>query len=241
LRALERENAILRSEVTVLRAHPDAAPHPASLQISELTLALRHVSDKLTTTEETLLLRTRELAHAQGDTRTTRHALDGVIRQIDMAQQRERKSNARMRELQQRIRAAEEERKLMDIVVQEYADLVRELDARRSPSSSFTASSLTLASSDSGSGLASDAKLSTTLSEGKLGLRRLLADFGTETARLEDEIARLHAELAAVLAKSEASTKAHEENMDELAELRARLDKVQIDDRSAAQMVSRYM
>ena len=49
---LERENAMLKEEVLILRTHPDSAPHPAALQVPELTLALRRLSDKLTLTEE---------------------------------------------------------------------------------------------------------------------------------------------------------------------------------------------
>ena len=169
------------------------------------------------------------------------------LRQSDMAHDRERASVTRLRELHGRLKAAEEERRLMDIVVQEYADLVRELDAaRRASPASSSASSLTLASSASagshdGAGAPSDAKLAASLAEGRLGLRRLLADFDAEKTRLEDEITRLHGELATVLAGSEAATRAHEECMEELAEAKAQLDKLQSDDRSAAQMVSRYM
>ena len=46
-RHLEQENQRLAEEVALLRAHPDITPHPASLQIPELTLALRTLSESL--------------------------------------------------------------------------------------------------------------------------------------------------------------------------------------------------
>lgn len=244
----ERENAFLRTELSVLRAHPDATPHPAALQVSELTLSLRHLSDKLTAAEGTLLERTRALSLSQAETRLAQHALDGARRQADAAHERERTAVAHVREMYARVKNAEEERRLTDVVVREYADLVRELDAARhaassSPASSSSGSSITLASSvSSGEGAqSSDVKLVNSLAEGKLGLKRLLAEFDTETTRLEDEVGRLHDEMARVLADSEAVKMAHEECLEERAVLKVQLDKLRNDERSVAQKVSRYM
>ncbi|KAI0819096.1 hypothetical protein BC629DRAFT_1719903 [Irpex lacteus] len=116
-------NVAIMSDFQLEEEHP-LALELASLreaalryQIPELTLALRKLSDKLTTTEETLLARTTELAHAQSELGRAEHDRAAILAILAMVQ------------------AAEEERRLADMVLEEYASLVRKLEGRTSKSS----------------------------------------------------------------------------------------------------------
>ena len=52
--ALEQDNALLQAEIQFLRSIPDSSPTTATIQVSELSLALRHVQDKVRLGEEEL-------------------------------------------------------------------------------------------------------------------------------------------------------------------------------------------
>jgi hypothetical protein len=79
------------------------------------------------------------------------------------------------------------------------------------------------------------------LSEGKLGMHRLLEEFNGETDRLEAEIFKLNSELAAAQSLLEAEKASSKRDQAHIAELEVDLDKLRIDDETAAKMVSRYM
>ncbi|KZT09677.1 uncharacterized protein LAESUDRAFT_741912 [Laetiporus sulphureus 93-53] len=230
---LEKENTQLKEELAVLRAHPDTTPHPATFQVQELTLAHRRLSDKLTLTEESLLFRTTELAHARSDLAKARHNVDGAEALASRTRNELKEAQARGRELERRARAAEEERRLADLVVHEYADLVRTLEGRPriSPSSQSFSSSAT----------SSSATLVETLVEGKSGLQRLLEEFNAETERLGAELSRQQDEYALLSAELEAECKRASDDRARLVAAEAALEKYQIDDNTAAKMVSRYM
>ncbi|TFY77590.1 hypothetical protein EWM64_g6419 [Hericium alpestre] len=236
---LQRENAALREELAALHGHPDTSPHPAALQVPEMTISLRRLSDKLTEIEGTLVSRTRELANTLSDVNKLKHEAAGAYQASADVRAREEEAKAREREMHRKVRAAEEERQMMDRVVQQYADLVRTLEGR--PSRSSTASHHVSPGRENGVARASNAALLDGLKDGKLGLQRLLEEFNAETERLEQEIGRLHAELAVVETKREARTKAAEQDRARLAEVQVELEKYRADDKSAAQMVSRYM
>jgi hypothetical protein len=105
-------------EVTVLRAHPDVTPQPAALQISEFTNALRHVSDKLTATEEVLLERSVQLANASSELTRAKARLEASQKSALRARSREEESLSRQRHLEESLRASREDGKMADLVIQ---------------------------------------------------------------------------------------------------------------------------
>ncbi|KIJ59678.1 hypothetical protein HYDPIDRAFT_32902 [Hydnomerulius pinastri MD-312] len=231
--ALEQENARLKEELEFLRENPDVAPHPAVVQVQELTLALRRVSEKIELTELTLRERTGELTHTRSELVKARHDADGAFELAARMRAREEEGKVRERELELKARASEEERKMVDLVVQEYADLVRSLEGRKSvnpvvssPTSNRSASTITLVDS---------------LHEGKSGLQKLFVEFTGETEQLEAVIAELRGQVSSLQATIEAERKSAFQDRTSLAQARTELDKLKLEDQTAAKMVSRYM
>ncbi|KNZ76237.1 hypothetical protein J132_11107, partial [Termitomyces sp. J132] len=213
---------VLRTELAILRAHPhpEALPqaHPAVAQVQQLTLSLRKLSDKLSLTEAALLERTTQLSHVTAE---ASHATLTAEAAYDLAARtrgREEAGLSRELELEHKVKAAEEAVKMSDLVVNEYADLVRSLQTDKSHE-----------------------RLVDGLAEGKLGLQQLLNEFNAETARLQKELLDVQGALAATDSQRN-SEKLHLENCrNELAQARFELQKLKIDDNTAAKMVSRYM
>ncbi|KAI0035051.1 hypothetical protein K488DRAFT_36646, partial [Vararia minispora EC-137] len=230
--ALERENTAIREELTILRSHPDVTPHPATLQVTDLTHALRRLSDKLTQTEDTLVLRTKELANALADVARGKLEVEGAYALAAHTRAREEESKARERGLLWRVQAAEEERDLTDRVVKEYADLVRNIERKNS---------LPSTPPNGHARHPSTSTLSESLRDSKTSLRALLEETRAESEGLRAELARLHAEAENNVGVLEAERKAAESERAELSRLRVELDRVRADDDSAAKMVSRYM
>ncbi|KAJ8087285.1 hypothetical protein PM082_006115 [Marasmius tenuissimus] len=224
---LERENEVLRNELSTLRAnpHPDTLPesHPAVQQSQELTLALRKLSDKLSLTEETLQTRTVEISNASSEVARCRTATEAAYALAAQIRGREEEGKVRERDLERKVMEAKEEARMSDLVVKEYADLVRSLEGRGSVSSNSTGS------------------LVNNLSEGKLGLQKLFNDFSSETEKLQAEVARLQGALAESQSRFEAERKGAEADRVLLAQIQHQLEKLRLDDRTAAKMVSRYM
>ncbi|KAI0362621.1 hypothetical protein OH77DRAFT_1389267 [Trametes cingulata] len=237
-RALERENARLKDEVAVLRANPDNSPTQATFQVPELTLALRRLSDKLTTVEETLLARTKELVDVRSELANAQHEIEAARALAADARAREEEGLVRERELERKLKAAEEERRMADLVVQEYAALVRKLEGRdKAPPTSSSKSSIDLQGSSNGS----SSTLVDSLAEGKSGLHRLLEEFNGQNERLEAEIAKLHGDNGLLYKELEVARLGAEHDRLELAKAQHELDKYRADDSTAAKMVSRYM
>ncbi|KAF9819807.1 hypothetical protein IEO21_01898 [Rhodonia placenta] len=234
--ALESENSLLKAELAVLRAHPEIPPHPAALQVQELTIAHRRLSDKLTLTEGALLEYTAELAHARSDVTQSRHEVEATRELAERLQTELKDAHAKERELGRKARAAEEERKLSDLVVQEYADLVRNLEGRPRPSTP-SASTFSLDSANNNS----SATLVDSLSEGKSGLQKLLEEFNSETERLETEVTNLQGQTNQLQTQLTAESRRAEDDRVETAQAQFELEKHKIDDNTAAKMVSRYM
>ncbi|EIW84667.1 hypothetical protein CONPUDRAFT_162038 [Coniophora puteana RWD-64-598 SS2] len=241
---LERENARLTEELALMRAHPDTTPHPATIQVQELTLALRRASEKLDAIEHTLSERTAQFTAARNDLAKAKHETEGAHELAAQAQAREEESRARERAMEGRIRAAQKERDMSDLVVQEYADLVRSLEGRphahvhgnghaKVPSAG--------SGTESASGSTSTVTLVDGLQEGKHGLHKLLGEFGGETERLEGVIAGLSRDIANLQVELQAERKAGAYTQSQLSEARVELDKLRADDNTAAKMVSRYM
>ncbi|KIP08889.1 hypothetical protein PHLGIDRAFT_34766 [Phlebiopsis gigantea 11061_1 CR5-6] len=231
--ALQSENARLRDEVEALRAHPDTTPHPAALQVPELTLALRKLSDKFTLTEEILLRRTTELTHARSDLANARSNVEAAQGLIAQAHTQLERGNARERALERKVRAAQEERRLADLVVQEYADLVRTLEGRKSKGSP----SVTIHANASDSSIT----LAESLAEGKLGLQKLLGEHDSEVERLSSQVSRLENENELLKTKLDVEQKRSGADRESLAQVLVELDKHRADDGTATKMVSRYM
>jgi hypothetical protein len=132
--ALERDNAILREEVELLRATPDATPSSATIQVSELTLALRRVSDQLLQSEDALREQSQQLTQALNAEKRAQYEGQEALEAVRAARTREQEAMAQLREVKTELVKKEEERKMSDLVVREYADLVRNMEGRASVS-----------------------------------------------------------------------------------------------------------
>jgi chromosome segregation ATPase len=97
-------------------------------------LALRRVSDQLDAAEKSLLERTEDLTHAISAKTKAQIECESAFERIALSKVREEDAFERLRQLELEIRGKEEERKLADLVVHEYADLVRTLEGRASSS-----------------------------------------------------------------------------------------------------------
>lgn len=232
---LERENEFLRTELYILRAnpHPDQSPtsHPAVLQSQELTLSLRRLSTKLSETEHTLLERTTELAHATSEVAKSRISTDAAYALAARTRGREEEGLVRERELEMKIRALKEANKLEDLVVKEYADLVRTLEGRNG----------TVVHTESASLNGSTTTLVDGITEGKAGLQKLFAEFSAESEQLRAEVDRLQGELVASNMQLETERIRSEADRRALASIQHELALLKTEDKSAAAMVSRYM
>ncbi len=236
---LERENAAARAELAALRTHPDTTPHPAELQLPKLTLALRRLSDKLTLAEDELRARSSQLADIQGDAARANYAAENAFALAAGARAREEDAMARERMLVLRFRVVEEEGKMMDRAVREYADLVRELERRQGLPSSPPPSGTD--SFNGGSSEDVDPGPIGALQEEKAELLKLAGEFMGENEALKDEIGKLQVELEGTRAELEADRKATEEERAQLSHALTELQLLKHDDNAAAKMVSRYM
>ena len=249
--ALEHENAATHVELAALRAHPDSTPHPAELQLPELTLALRRASDKLTLAEDALRERTTQFVDMQGASTRAHHAAENAFSVAAGARAREEEALVRERGLMLQLRVAEEEGRMMDRTVREYADLVRALERRQSLPSSpppilppKQATSLDGAYSSNGKPPEQDRNSISafeSLQERKDGLYRLAGEFEGTNEALNDEIGRLQVELDGARSELLAERKAAEEERLRLSNALAELERSKHDDNAAAKMVSRYM
>ena len=253
--ALEHENAAMRVELAALRAHPDSTPHPAELQLPELTLALRRASDKLTLAEDALHERTAQFVDMQGAASRAHHAAENAFGVAAGARAREEEALVRERGLMLQLRVAEEEGRMLDRAVREYANLVRALERRQSlPSSSSPPSSPPppipppkQAPSPDGAHTSNDRPPEqyrnggSTFGSLQEGLDKLAEEFEGANKTLSDRIGRLQVELDGARSELEAERKAAEEGRLQLSDALAELEHFKHDDNAAAKMVSRYM
>ena len=258
-KSAEADNTRLKHEIAILRANPDTTS--TSLQVSELSLALRRVSDQLSLTEEILLQRTTDLAHTSSE--KARLQLEAKIAhaQMDKARHQEEEARVQVRELEGMCRAAKEETRMADVVVVEYADLVRSLEGRCAKSwssgsnkgsltdlgrhsqeseNSASLSTLPLKNGDVQAHHQSDG-LVQSLTENRFSLQRLLHEFNSETTSLQAEITRLHTELSTARLSLDAERENSIEDRITLARALVEVDRQKTDDAAAGTMVSRYM
>ena len=233
------ENAAARAELAALRAHPDTTPHPAELQIPELTLALRRANDKLTLAEDALHTRNSQLADVQGAAARAHHAAENAFALAADARAREEDAVARERALILRLRVAGEEGRMTDRAVRDYADLVRDLELRQglpsSPPPGGTGAFNRRSSEHD------DAGPIEALEEEKAELRKLAGEFVGENEALRDEIGKLQVELEGTRAELEGERKAAEDQRVQLSHALTEIELLKHDDNAAAKMVSRYM
>lgn len=189
--------------------------------MQELTLALRRLSDKLDATDEALLKRNQELANVRADRDRSKHAADNAFALAARLRAEVEAAFVVERELRARVKAAEEERSMSDLAVEEYADLVRSMEGRQSGSGGR----------NSVDGLAS----------ARVGLQRLLEESNVDSEKLHGEISRLHGLFEASQASLEAERQTALDSQQKLAQAELELQRVRSDDKAAAKMVSRYM
>ncbi|PPQ71068.1 hypothetical protein CVT24_009869 [Panaeolus cyanescens] len=232
---LERENDILKAEIAILRAnpHPDASQAPAdsAQKLSELTLSLRKLSQKLDVTEQFLLERNTELTNLQAELGRVRLASENAYALGARVRGREEAGKARERDLEWQLREKEEQRRILELAVGEYASLVRSLEMKlKGGSASAHQNDETVVNG-----------LSTTLLEGKIGLQRLVGEFQKETEALQVRLEEALAEIEVMKAQDDASKRGNNLVEEELARVKTELEKLKIEDNTAAKMVSRYM
>lgn len=119
------------------------------------------------------------------------------------------------------------------IGAQEYANLVRNL-TDKSPPSPQSANSAEINHSR-------QLSFSKDLAQGKIGLQKLIGEFSQEAERLHGEIYDLQSELELVKTQQESERKLAEQDRHAFAHVQAEFDKLNLDDSTAAKMVSRYM
>ena len=181
-------------------------------------------------------MRTKEAVDVRSELAGAQHEVDAARALAAEACAREEEGLARERELERKVRAAEEERRMADLVVQEYADLVRKLEGRsKVPSTPPAAPSATHQRNGSVTSLVDN------LTEGRLGLQKLLEEFNGRNERLQAEIAKLHGDNGLLYKELEVARQGAEHDRAELAHALHELDKYRADDNTATKMVSRYM
>jgi hypothetical protein len=219
---------------------------------------LRRASDKLTLAEDALRERNAQFVDMQGAASRAHYAAESAYGVAAGARAREEEALVRERELMLRLRVAEEEGRMMDRAVREYADLVRALERRQSlPSSPPPPSSPTppipppkQAPSQDGAHTSNGKppeqgrngrSASESLQERKEELHRLTGEFEGTNKALSNEIGELQAKLDGARSELEAERKAAEEERLRLSNGLAELERSKHDDNAAAKMVSRYM
>ncbi|KAH9482685.1 hypothetical protein JR316_0004785 [Psilocybe cubensis] len=223
---LERENDVLKAELAILRANPQpdgqTSPADSQYQVQELSLSLRRLSQRLSLTEEALLATKTELAAAHAAALKASANAENAYELGARVRGREEEALVRQRDLEQRIKKLEEELRMSDLVVQEYAALVRSMQTR--------------SSSD-----ANPLNLQGTLKEGKLRLDHLFSGIQVECDTLARKLEEKSAELEVCNSKLDAERKANEAVLAELGRTQTELSKLQLEDGTAAKMVSHYM
>lgn len=233
---LELENQLLKDELSALRQtpHPSTLPqsHPAVSQVQQLTLSLRKLSDQLTHTEASLLNRTTELTHARSELSKAKIQEEKAYELAARIRGREEALSARVQEMEWKVREAQEREKMAEVVIGEYANLVRKLEGRATKNDALNEQ---LSNGTAGS------MLEDGLSQGKLGLKRLMGEMEEEISGLQSQLQVLQMEKEDLEARVDAQAKSAE--ADRLARTQAEfeLEKMKVDDNTAAKMVSRYM
>ncbi|KAF9524456.1 hypothetical protein CPB83DRAFT_897854 [Crepidotus variabilis] len=219
---LERDNELLRAELAVLRDSNRAHdPLTSQMHVQELTLSLRKLSEKLTLTEEALLEKTTSLVNAETDSIKARVAQDAAYELGATVRGREEAGKLREWDLELKISTLEEQLRMSDAVVGEYAALVRGMEGRTKNST--------------------DSTISSVLPQNKLDLQHMVEKFQQEHVETLQELERTRSILDVVNAKLNGQRTGEEALRAEYGRTRTELERLKIDDGTAAKMVSRYM
>ena len=205
----------------------------ARSQIQELTLALRRLSQKIESTDDALLSKTTELIHAQAEAVRAKAAAESAYELGAHVRGREEAALARERGLQNSVIQLEEDARIADVALKEYAALVREMETRRSTGVTEDVGDVEVVDQST--------RISATVFEGKLTRSKLHEQFKSETEALQNETQRLANELEVSKSLLEAESKAKVALIQELGNVKAELEKLHLEDNTAAKMVSRYM
>ncbi|KAF4615711.1 hypothetical protein D9613_012505 [Agrocybe pediades] len=230
----ERENDVVKAEVAILRANPlsSSAGNPnAESQIQELTLSLRRLSQKLTLTEESLLSTQTQLAAAQAEAKAAKENANNAYELGARVRGREEEGLARERSLESRVRKLEEDLGMSDGVVKEYAALVRTMQARSNSSVQELSAGPQI----------DKVHLEQSLQTRKNELERIIAEFQTESQSTNHRLDTLTHELDVVKSQLVAEQKTASSLTVELAKSRTEVEKMKLEDATAAKMVARYM
>ncbi|KAG8978824.1 hypothetical protein FRB90_008325, partial [Tulasnella sp. 427] len=262
---LELENARLSRELAVLSSTPDTTPHPDTLNVSQLTLAHRRLSERLSLTEELLLEKTRSLEHLSRRAQNSTLFAEQCRAVLEKVQNNEEAAKQKARELEKVVRSVVVEKEFVERTVEEYAELVRKLERQRKAGSgvmingSASASAILTPTRTTSDGSSPNSIMSSidlpgpatppssnpspsrNLETGKAGLNRLLSEFNATTESLHHEIARLHSQLEETKLHLDVERRANEDGHVKLASAIVELDQYKTDDKAAAKLVEKYM
>ncbi|KAG8944945.1 hypothetical protein FRC04_001297 [Tulasnella sp. 424] len=263
---LELENTRLSRELAVLSSTPDTTPHPDTLNVSQLTLAHRRLSERLSFTESLLLEKTQSLENVIRRAQTSITFAEQCRAVLEKVKSNEEAAKQKARELERVVRSVLVEKEFVERTVEEYAELVRKLERQKKASSvvmanaSASASAIltptrttsdgssppsVISSIDLPAGPAtpssSNHSPSQNLETGRTGLNRLLSEFNSTTEALHQEISRLHSELEETKLNLDVERRANEDDRAKLALAIVELDQYKLDDKAAAKLVERYM
>lgn len=235
--ALEHENTVLKNELSTLRSLASSDPSASAsstIQINQLTLSLRTLSEKLSATESSLSQRTQELTNALAGLAKSRASTDAAYELASRIRGREEALKSRERELELKLGIAEEKARMNERAVSEYADLVRALEGRTAQTTNgvymngqATRSSQTLVHHPH--------------LDDKDTIERILIEFAQERETLQTQLSTSQHDLALLKSHLDAQTKCTESTTAQLAQLQSKLYHLERDDNTAAKMVSRYM
>ncbi|KAF9553726.1 hypothetical protein CPC08DRAFT_645231, partial [Agrocybe pediades] len=144
---------------------------------------------------------------------------------------REEEGLARERSLESRVRKLEEELRMSDGVVKEYAALVRTMQARSNSSVQELSAGPQI----------DKVHLEQSLQTRKNELEQIIAEFQTESQSTNHRLESLTHELDVVKSQLVAEQKTASSLTVELAKSRTELEKMKLEDATAAKMVARYM
>jgi chromosome segregation ATPase len=222
---LEEEQNYLVRELGVLRntaAMVDDAGKE-TLQIQELILSLRKLSDQLDLAEREIMSLRQGLAASRTETEIARRLQGSALESLKVLQLDLGKREAEKRQLVAQLKSEEQQRAMSDLVLEEYADLVRNLEGRRT-----TEGRVNRASVDG-------------LQHARNGLQKLLNESNEDAEKLHAQIAQLYEALEQARRELQVERDVSVDVRKTLVETQTQLEKYERDDQAAAKMVSRYM
>ncbi|KAL7424091.1 hypothetical protein Q5752_001676 [Cryptotrichosporon argae] len=243
---LRDANEALRIEIDVLRGNPEPPSEPpASHTLTELSLAHRRLSTKLDLTEATLAAAQLELAAAKQEIFRLGKAREADAYAISELR---RVEDDRLEEVEwerAERRKVEEQKRLCDLALAEYQNLVKSLDPDAVPAalpeSDPSAFSLNAHPPSPAPTASSSSESISNLLIGQRGVHQLFHDFTTTLSTkertihaLEADVETTHAALGALRTQLEAETARR-------VAAQAERDRAVRDDASAASVVERYM